>query len=162
MKTIYLLGCSASKTATPQPAIKLYTGALFRCALGYAFHQADFEAGDALFVLSAKHGLLPLETIVDPYDTGWSSHDAITRAGLRRQIGRYPWKRARFVLLSPLPYATRFLDAYRDLTGEHAEFVAPLRGLGIGAQARWLTHHTYDDACACRSETKPDERQEDA
>ena len=145
MKTIYLLGCSASKTATPQPAIKLYTGALFRCALGYAFHQADFEAGDTLLVLSAKHGLLPLDALTAPYDTGWSSHDAIGRDALRCQIERLNWKRPRFVLLCPLPYATQFLDAYRDLTGEHAEFIAPLRGLGIGAQAQWLTQHTYDE-----------------
>lgn len=145
MKTIYLLGCSASKATTPQPAIKLYTGALFRCALGYAFYQADFEAGDALLVLSAKHGLLPLDAIKEPYDTLWSSHDAMNRDDLRRQIEGQNWKRARFVLLCPLAYATRFLDAYRDLHREHAEFLAPLRGLGIGAQRQWLARHLDDE-----------------
>ena len=145
MKTIYITGCSASKTKTPQIAIKLYTGTLFRAALGYAVNRADFDAGDALLILSAKHGLLPLDAVKAPYDTRWNDIDAVDRSYLRRQIEGRDWASARFVLLCPWPYAKRLLDAYFDAHGHEAQFEAPLRGLGIGQQTKWLQQNTFAD-----------------
>lgn len=144
---IYIVGCGATKTAMPQPAARLYTGSLFRAALNYAV--SHHRHGDTVLILSAKHGLLPLDSVKAPYDTRWNDVDAVGPSDLRRQIEGRDWKRAHFVMLCALPYATHLLDAYRDLHREHADFEAPLRGLGIGQQTKWLWENARQRACRC-------------
>lgn len=64
MRTICLLACAEQKLACSAPASELYTSRAFRASLGYARALRS----DAVYILSAKHGLLSLDTVVEPYD----------------------------------------------------------------------------------------------
>jgi hypothetical protein len=58
-----LISCSGRKGKTPAPARFLYTGALFKKSLAFAEREYDHSV-----ILSAKHGLLELDDVVEPYD----------------------------------------------------------------------------------------------
>jgi hypothetical protein len=135
IKTIFIVGCGATKRTAPAPAADLYLGPLYSAALGYARKCApDYD----IRILSAKHGLLDLDAIVAPYNTRWSDSDAMSVYKLTKQL-EYEWRtRTHFVMLCAAPYCTRFLDAYREHYKAHAQFQAPLQGLGIGEQISWL------------------------
>ncbi|MFI5300420.1 MAG: DUF6884 domain-containing protein, partial [Polyangiales bacterium] len=63
-KRIVLVGCGKSKASEPCPARDLYVGNLFRASLAYA----EALAADAVFIVSARHYLLPLDRVIAPYD----------------------------------------------------------------------------------------------
>jgi hypothetical protein len=60
---VALIGCASSKLSIPAPARELYTSQLFRKSLAYALARHEH-----VYVVSAKHGLLELDTVVQPYD----------------------------------------------------------------------------------------------
>ena len=76
MNRIALVGCGAKKADRPMPARQLYTGPLFTAARG------DVERrGLRWWIVSAKHGLVEPDRILEPYDlrladvasrTGWA------------------------------------------------------------------------------------------
>lgn len=60
---VALVGCGASKLGHAAPARELYTGDLFRKASAWAQTHAD-----RWYVLSARHGLVHPDTVLEPYD----------------------------------------------------------------------------------------------
>jgi hypothetical protein len=62
---IVLIACASSKQDEPAPARELYQSSLFRKSLAYAEQELN---PDAIYVLSAKHHLLPLDQEIAPYD----------------------------------------------------------------------------------------------
>ena len=65
MSAIVLIGCGKTKAAQPCEAWQMYKGQLFTKSLAYARTLTD----DAnIFILSAKHHLLPLRARIEPYD----------------------------------------------------------------------------------------------
>lgn len=60
---IALVGCGKSKASEPRPACELYTGSLFRAAYAHAVATSD-----RVFIVSAKHGLLRPDEVVEPYE----------------------------------------------------------------------------------------------
>ena len=64
MKHIVLISCASKKSACSAPAEELYQSALFTKSLAFA----ETLKPDAMFILSAEHHLLNLDTIVEPYD----------------------------------------------------------------------------------------------
>lgn len=63
MTRIGLVGCVKGKAATPAPASELYTSALFKGRRAYVEQTCD-----AWYVLSAKHGLVEPDRILEPYE----------------------------------------------------------------------------------------------
>lgn len=63
MTTIGLVGCAAAKLTRPAPARELYTSQLFRKASAYAEAHSD-----RWYILSALHGLVSPETVLEPYN----------------------------------------------------------------------------------------------
>jgi hypothetical protein len=61
--TVILVGCVKTKADGPHPARDLYTSELFRRRRDYAE-----AAGVPWYVLSAKHGLLGPDELIEPYD----------------------------------------------------------------------------------------------
>ena len=61
---VYLVACVSQKKETCDQAQYLYTSALFTKARAYALRHAD-----RWYILSAKHGLVPPEEVIDPYET---------------------------------------------------------------------------------------------
>lgn len=106
---------------------------LFRKAWTYANKHYD-----KTFILSAKHGLLNPETIIEPYNETLNN---------KNKLARFAWAKKVFDAL----YFTLekedevFIHAgvkYREFLekwfkGNSVSYQVPLRGLGIGQQLRW-------------------------
>ena len=125
-----------SKLAVRAAAGELYTSDLFRKSLAYARRLAP----DAIYVLSAKYGLLALDAKVDPYDeTLLRMPAAAVRAWADRvlvQLGQVADLRAdRFTFLASARYRRYLLPGLG-----HAE--VPMEGLGIGRQLSYLKART--------------------
>jgi hypothetical protein len=57
------MACSATKAATPAPALDLYQGVMYS-----TFRANAPETRPAVVILSAKHGFLPADQITEPYE----------------------------------------------------------------------------------------------
>jgi cytoplasmic iron level regulating protein YaaA (DUF328/UPF0246 family) len=136
MRTVVLISCVSKKLNHNALAAELYISPLFRLNLAYAKKLHP----DAIYILSAKYGLLRLDDAVEPYD--------LTLNEMRNEQVR-AW--AHLVL--------RRLQEETDLEADHFVFLAganyrkylpphlksyevPLEGLRIGEQLgqlrRWL------------------------
>lgn len=80
---VVVIPCGAAKLDRPAPAGELYTG---------SFHRACRRAADALarpedtvLVLSALHGLVPLDRVLAPYELRMGQAGSVTGDQLRRQ-----------------------------------------------------------------------------
>ena len=86
---IVLVSCGASKASTAQPAARLYQGGHFKCA--YAWAQSMHP--EHLFILSALHGLVTPDTVIDPYNLKMGQPGSITGDTLRAQAAELSLER---------------------------------------------------------------------
>lgn len=132
-RLIGLVGCASTKFSRPAPARDLYTSQLFRKAAAYAELTCD-----RWFILSAKHGLLSPDQVIEPYDmklgtpTSPPIHEWAdrVRGQLAAELADTP--RAVLVTLAGVQYQTVLRPCQWP-------FQIPMKGLGIGQQLRWLT-----------------------
>jgi hypothetical protein len=78
----YVIPCSAAKLSHAAPARDLYVGQTFKHTLERALNA---EVPGRVMILSAKHGLLDLDTIVEPYEVRITDADAIDADTLAAQ-----------------------------------------------------------------------------
>lgn len=136
---IGLVGCASAKLARPAPARELYVSQLFRKASAYA--EATCERW---YVLSAKHGLIAPDQVLDPYDVKLGR-------GHRDPAKDAPpiWDWAAMVhaqlevaladVTDPL-LVTLAGEQYRTILYKSPwPSEVPMQGLGIGQQLGWLT-----------------------
>lgn len=137
--TLVLIGCGQAKLDQSAPAAEMYTSTLYRLARKFAESH-----GYHWRILSAKHGLLRPDALIETYDQ-------------RLQIGRGACKAKRWGRrLEPALDATirendieRVIilagdDYARGLSGWRAAGVLvdwPLDGLQIGERQQWLKTH---------------------
>lgn len=137
---IYLVSCVKEKKSTAAEAKDLYESTLFEKASRVARSR-----GDEWFILSAKHGLLDPEAVIDPYDV--SLHD-FTKAE------RDEWASDVFDDLdSELPAEASVVvlagTVYRDqlvpkLTDAGYDVSVPMAGKPMGHQLGWLNDQIAD------------------
>lgn len=133
MKTVVLLSCVATKAPTPQPAEKLYQSALFEKSLNYAKHLKP----NAIYILSAKHYLLPLNKVIAPYDKTLNDMGADEVKEWAQRIlamlrkSGYDLQRDKFIFLAGSRYR-------KYLEPELRNYSVPMDGLRIGQQMAWL------------------------
>lgn len=72
-QTLVLVGCGADKADTAQPARDLYRSSYFSLKRDVA------ELADAWYIISAEHGLLAPDRIIEPYNTEWSTLPVATQ-----------------------------------------------------------------------------------
>lgn len=126
---VALVGCGKSKLDRPAKARDLYTGNLFRAARTYAERCTD-----EWLILSASHGVVEPDTILEPYERTLSS--------MRLSELEAYWRRNR----SWLDQTYHGLDvefvglAGRDYLGGLGglNLSEPLDGMGIGQRLKWL------------------------
>lgn len=82
---IVVVPCGAAKLDRPAPAAQLYTSQHFALTLRAAQKLAE-DQGARVFILSALHGLIPLDRVVAPYDVKMGDRGCITPAELRDQL----------------------------------------------------------------------------
>lgn len=133
MRTIALIACGKGKLSCRAQAQRIYVGALFVKSLAYA---GSFNP-DAIYILSAKHGLLEREQEIDPYDMSLKTMTRLERKAWADRVydqlkERSDLKRDRFVILA----GKRYRD---DLTNRMTHVELPLAGLSIGRQLQFLT-----------------------
>ena len=133
--TIGLVGCASQKLRRPAPARDLYVSQLFRKASAYAELTCD-----RWYVLSAKHGLVHPDTIIEPYDMRLGTNDRTSppihtwAAGVRAQLD------TELAGLGDVTLVALAGEQYRTvLLGSRWPSVVPMKGLGIGQQLGWLT-----------------------
>ena len=73
MAKVVLVACVATKADKPSPAEELYVSDLFKKNLAYAKKLTN---DDNIYILSAKHHLLPLRKKIAPYDKTLKDFDA--------------------------------------------------------------------------------------
>ncbi len=134
---VALVGCGKEKRGYAAPARDLYTGPLFCAARTWAETFAD-----RWFILSAQHGLLSPETVIEPYDLKLS---ALTREA-REAWGE--WTGAQVAAeVSDDPDETvvafaggEYLDTLRHHGSGHWRWRVrdPLEGLELGHRLAWF------------------------
>lgn len=137
---IGLVGCASSKLSHPAPARALYTSGLFRKASAYA----EATCG-RWFVLSAKHGLVHPDAVLEPYDV---------KLGTNASASPSSWEWADMVVrqledeLADEPHpllVTLAGEKYRTFLSRSAwPHEVPMAGLRIGEQLAWLNRELTD------------------
>jgi hypothetical protein len=138
MKKACLIACASQKQAAAAPAQDLYQSELFRKSVGW-MHRQNF---DEWFILSAKHGLVKPEQILESYNSTLNT----MKADARHQWAKIVLDALMIVL--PEPASITFLagSKYREYLAEPLrekgyEVLIPMQGLGIGKQLQWLDTH---------------------
>lgn len=132
MKIIVLVSCGKTKHHSRISARNLYQGSLFRKSLAYA----EKLKPDAIYILSAKYGLVGLDDEIDPYEKTLNKMGQSERrewgslvAGQLSQ--RCDLSSDTFVFLAGEVYS-KYLQPYIKNASR------PLEGLSFGRQLAWL------------------------
>jgi hypothetical protein len=132
MRTIVLLSCVKSKRDRPCKAAEMYTSDLFRKMMAYAQSLSPHT----IFILSAKHGLLNTDTVIDPYEQTLKRMKRAERRQWAQDIISKLQKSCNldadtFILLAGKPYR-------EDLVPHLKYHEVPMEGLAFGEQLQWL------------------------
>lgn len=139
-----LLGCGKQKLDHAAPAAELYCGSYFRLCRTWLEQQGL----DAWGILSAEHGLVLPEQVLEPYDVALGQLDAgarrswaiSTRCQLQAQ-----WPEARYLVLAGAPYRAALAGLPADdvlAAWGHEERQAGRR-MGIGAIKKRLISEIF-------------------
>lgn len=138
MKTIYLLSCCKQKLSQPAKAEHLYQSIGFKKSLRYA----QSKNPGAIYILSAKHHVVALDDVLEPYDICLSTNPVeepkVWAEKCLAQLGTsFNLKEDKFIILAGNDY-------YKNLIGsgkiENSEL--PLKGLTQGYRLQWFDEHT--------------------
>ena len=132
MQTIVLISCVKSKLDVPARAAELYTSTLFRLNLAYARQLQP----DAIYILSAKYGLLELDQVIEPYEKTLNKMDEYDKRVWAMQVLASLRRKAdlnsdRFIFLAGVNYR-------KYLVPHMAHVEIPLEGLALGQQLQEL------------------------
>jgi hypothetical protein len=134
VNTHFLISCGKHKQHSPSPAAQLYTSPRFRLSV-----MLPPRLHLPFSVLSAEHGLLHPETLVEPYDVSLSSKS--------REERRHWAERVFTQLATTYPHVQSYVlltdDDYRDelvplLLGKNFSVVEPLLGLERSGRISFL------------------------
>lgn len=127
---LVVIPCAAKKLDRPAPAGELYQG---------SYHRACRQTADALtadggtvVVLSALHGLLTLDRVIEPYELRMGDPGTVLPVRLRQQARELGLANApTVVVLAGAAYVYAARQVWPDAS-------APLTGRGIGRQLQRL------------------------
>jgi cytoplasmic iron level regulating protein YaaA (DUF328/UPF0246 family) len=138
MKQIALIACASKKISTPDKARNIYISPLFKLSMKYAEQLEP----DQIFILSALHGLLDPNKVIDPYNVTlnkFSSSEIRAWANnVLSDLGSVAnLKKDHFIILAGTNYR-------KYLTPHLGSYEVPLEGKGIGKQLQYLKQETAD------------------
>ena len=132
INTVILISCVSKKLDRDAKAKDLYISTLFKLNLQYA----ESLSSNAIFILSAKYGLLPLDKIVAPYNLTLNNMKASERKSWANTVieqldGILDVQETHFIFLAG--------QKYRQYLIPHlSSYEAPLQRLRIGEQLQYL------------------------
>jgi len=142
MTTIGIVACSKTKLGHAAPAKDLYTSQLFRAARAYS--EASY---DRWLILSAMHGLIEPDQIIEPYDVTLARMNAseVTAWGLKvlGQIMDTDLSQGGVELFL---HAGRLYRHPFALPSAYIPITVPLLGMGIGQQLGWYAARARERA----------------
>lgn len=132
MRQIVLISCVSKKLEKPAKVRDLYVSPLFKLNLAYAQSLKP----DAIYILSAKYGLVPLTRALSPYNETLNTKRVpeirIWAEKALSQLRRVAdLKNDEFIFLAGERYRRFIVPNMR-----HAR--VPLKGLGLGRQLQFL------------------------
>ena len=139
MKTIILISCCKTKLNHRAPAEFLYQSTGFKKQLAYAKSQK----ADAIFVISAKHHLVPLSRELEPYDVCLNDKSSSEKAAWAKIVLSQLEKD--FNLLEDKFIILAGKDYYSELIRGISNYELPLEGLPMGTRLQWLDEHTHNE-----------------
>lgn len=134
MKTIVLISCGAKKAKEELKAEDLYISPLFKKSLAYA---KTLTTTDNIYILSAKHHLLPLDKVIAPYDEflGKKTKEERMQWGevVIEQLNKVPadLQKDKFIILAGEKYVKPLQKSLKNIT-------LPLKGLRPGERLKYL------------------------
>jgi hypothetical protein len=138
---IGLVACASQKLLRPAPARELYVSQLFKKASAYAELTCD-----RWYILSAKHGLLRPDEVIEPYDIRLGANHKTSPSTYLWAARVQEQMAAEFAGLANVKIVALAGEQYRTaLHGTPWPHEIPLKGLGIGQQLGWLTKKLSGD-----------------
>lgn len=138
-RNIALVACVSRKHSRPLPARDLYISDWFRKASAYAMRVTD-----EWYILSAKHGLVAPDTIIEPYDETLNRMPAATRRAWAKRVlkdlDQILQPGDRVVILAGERYRKDLIDPIQQMG---CSIEIPMQGLKIGEQLRWLKQQLW-------------------
>lgn len=136
---IALISCTKLKESVPCEARKMYLkSALFNKASRYV-EQNNY---DEWFILSAKHGLLPKEQIIEPYDITLNNMTSFERKEwslfVLKQLEERFQGQYNIDFYAGKKYREKLIP---ELEKNGIKCNTPLQGKGIGEQLSFYTTH---------------------
>jgi hypothetical protein len=83
MRDLIIIPCGAAKLDHAAPAAELYTGSMFKDALRTA---RTIAADEDIRIMSAMHGLVRLDHVIEPYEMKISDKNSVTGFRLVMQL----------------------------------------------------------------------------
>lgn len=152
-KVWIVIPCGAAKVAHAAPARDLYTGSAFRHALAAAEGEAAATTDDLgqeaeVLILSALHGLVRLDQVLDPYNVKMGDADSITVDALAFQIPAVgmQWGDEVYAML-PKAYYSRLAQAAmmaEDIAVQDTYEAAPGIGYQRGVASNLMRHQDVE------------------
>ena len=102
-----IIPCGNAKLGTAAPASEFYTGSMFQDALRTA---RKLYTDDRIYVLSAKHGLVTLDQVLEPYDLKLGDEGSINANALAKSMDKLGIE-GTVVSLLPKMYDKLFTEA---------------------------------------------------
>ncbi|MGW5277218.1 DUF6884 domain-containing protein [Streptomyces sp. NPDC004044] len=120
---LVVIPCGSRKLGRSARAADMYVGSYHRACR----KAADALQPDRLLILSARHGLLDLDDVIEPYDTPHGAADAITAQDLLKQAAMRD-----IVLLDPVVAlgGARHVSLVRTIWPHARTPLAGTRGMG--------------------------------
>lgn len=145
LPTVALIACTKGKLRRAAPAREMYTSQLFQLSLAYAEqYREQGQPPAVVYVLSAKHGLLDLDQVIEPYDASLNVMTAAERRLWGRQVAdelerRHDLARTHLMFLAGKVYRQAVISS---LPAFARHVTVPMRDLtGIGYQLKWLKNN---------------------
>ncbi len=137
---VTLIGCVSKKATGARPARDLYDSELFRRRRAFAE-----RSGRPWLILSALHGVVDPDTVLDPYDVTLKRMPKAARREWGQRVASQ--LESRFGSLDGVEFEIHAGDEYvtaieAPLSERGASIVRPLKGLRIGEQLQWYARHT--------------------
>ena len=131
-RTVALISCASQKLGRKSKAKNLYISDLFKKKMAYAHTLLP----DAIYILSARYGLLKLDDEIEPYDL---TLDTMTVTEKRNWASEVIVRLRKVEAIESTNFIFLAGDNYRQYLVErlpHHE--VPMEGLAIGKQLQYL------------------------
>lgn len=137
MVRICLVSCSKRKRSFAAPASQLYVSRLFTGASEYA--KTHF---DMWYILSALHGLVDPNQLIEPYDFSLNHMKATARKEWAKKVFKQLCDRTPTHAEITIFAGKKYRDYLIPLLTEIGYTVStPLAGYPLGKQLQWFAHH---------------------